>query len=518
MHVSSNTLSKPRLLRSRAALALPLAVAALILGACVPPDPGTPTTSSTSTSSTSTSSTTSTTLPLGAPTVTGQACQPGSGVTVVVDFTRLDNSVKIGCAPGAQANGLAALAAVGFAVGSQSGAGTVCTIDNRPTEGYPYCWLTGGYWGYWKAPNRTTPWDFSLVGAGDGPIAQGAVEGWSWAPNFDGVAPRVSVADLAAHTPALPVCAVPDAPVLSIIDDEEVLPFTIAGGGPIEVAAIAAGADPSTAVYTQTSSLPLAGLSGPTRFLARSASAGCQVVDRFDAVMDVRSEYAPRVITSGVQNPLSPAVSKDSSSILGWATGFSNYTPGADVSATYQVPSNAFGPPDSSPTVLGNGGHATYTFAAPIANGAGYDLAVYENPFTSGANDFLEFAYVEVSSNGVDFVRFDSANRWPTPVAAFGTMSTASVGGLAGKDLTNWGTPFDLETLKNKAAVRNGTVDLSKITHVRIVDIVGANDYPNVGDRYLDSWGRQIFDAHKTTGSGGFDLMGIGVLHQAAGA
>ena len=97
-------------------------------------------------------------------------------------------------------------------------------------------------------------------------------------------------------------------------------------------------------------------------------------------------------------------------------------------------------------------------------------------------------------------------------------MSTASVGGLAGKDLTNWGTPFDLETLKNKAAVRNGTVDLSKITHVRIVDIVGANDYPNVGDRYLDSWGRQIFDAHKTTGSGGFDLMGIGVLHQAAGA
>ena len=318
MHVSSNTLSKPRLLRSRAALALPLAVAALILGACVPPDPGTPTTSSTSTSSTSTSSTTSTTLPLGAPTVTGQACQPGSGVTVVVDFTRLDNSVKIGCAPGAQANGLAALAAVGFAVGSQSGAGTVCTIDNRPTEGYPYCWLTGGYWGYWKSPNRSTPWDFSLVGAGDGPIAQGAVEGWSWAPNFDGVAPRVSVADLAAHTPALPVCAVPDAPVLSIIDDEEVLPFTIAGGGPIEVAAIAAGADPSTAVYTQTSSLPLAGLSGPTRFLARSAAAGCQVVDHFDAVMDVRSEYAPRVITAGVVNPLSPAVSKDSASIVGW--------------------------------------------------------------------------------------------------------------------------------------------------------------------------------------------------------
>lgn len=447
--------------------------------------------------------------------MTGTACQPGSGVTVVVDFTRLDNTVKIGCAPGEQANGLAALTAVGFTVGSQSGAGTVCTIDGLPTQGYPFCWLTGGYWGYWKAPNRTTAWDFAPVGPGVGPIASGAVEGWSWAPNFDGVAPRVSVADLAGHTPVLPVCAVPDAPVLSIIDDDEVLAFTIAGGGPIEVAHLPAGDDPATAVFTQTSSLALSGLSGPTRFLARSAAAGCRVVDRFDAVMDVRAEYAPRVITSGVQNPLSPAVSKDSPSILGWATGFSNYTPGADVAANWQVPSNAFGAPDSSPTVLGNGGHATYTFGASIVNGAGYDLAVYENPFTSGVNDYLELAYVEVSSNGVDFVRFDSANRWTTPVAAFGTMSAASVGGLAGKDLTNWGTPFDLETLKNKTAVRNGTVNLANITHVRIVDLVGANDYPNVGDRYLDSWGRQIFDAHKTTGSGGFDLMGIGVLHQA---
>ncbi len=46
--------------------------------------------------------------------------------------------------------------------------------------------------------------------------------------------------------------------------------------------------------------------------------------------------------------------------------------------------------------------------------------------------------------------------------------------------------------------------------------MVGASDYPNVGDSYLDSFGRQIFDAHLTTGSGGFDLRAVGVLNQAA--
>ncbi len=519
--------------RSRVALFCVL-VGALALGAaaCVTPAApgggGTTTTEATTTTTEATTTTTSTTVPEPVdPTITGEACQPASGVTVVVDFTALDNTVKIGCAEGPQASGLAALAAAGFTATDESGAGTVCTIDGLPTQAFPFCWLgiydgddlvDGGFWGYWKSPNRTTAWDFSQVGGGDGPLVEGSVEGWSWAPLFDGVAPRVTPADLADHTP-VPECEVPDAPVLSVIDDDEVLPFTIAGSGPIEVAILPAADDVSAATYSEASTLALAGHSGLTRVLARSAAEGCDVVDTFDAVYDIQATYPGRAYTSGsyptshVLNPLSPAVDKASGSILGWANGHSNYTPGLDVTASFQTPANAYGPPDGNFAVLGNGGRATYTFAAPITNGSGYDLAVYENPFSSGANDFLELAYVEVSSNGTDFVRFDSASRWPTPVAAFGTMSTATVGGLAGKDLTNFGTPFDLTTLKNKAAVRNGTLKLNAITHVRIVDIVGADDYPVVGDRYPDSFGRQIFDAHRTTGSGGFDLMAIAALH-----
>ena len=123
---------------------------------------------------------------------------------------------------------------------------------------------------------------------------------------------------------------------------------------------------------------------------------------------------------------------------------------------------------------------------------------------------------VQVTSNGTDFVRFDSASHQPTAVGSFAFQDPRLIGGLAGKDPGGWGTVFDLGALSNQAAVRDGTVDLSAITHVRLRDVVGASDYPNVGDSYLDSFGRQIFDAHLTTGSGGFDLRAVGVLNQAA--
>lgn len=316
-------------------------------------------------------------------------------------------------------------------------------------------------------------------------------------------------------TSTLPECAVPDAPVLSIIADSEVLPFTIADGGPIEIAAIAAADDVSTASYTQASALALSGLSGPTRVLARSAATDCEVVDTFDAVYDVQPTYAPRF---GLPGSWSPAVPAASPSIVGWASGHSDYSPGLDVNASFQDPTKGYGAPSTGLVVLGNGGQITMTFDHAITDGAGADLAVFENGFYQNAtseNLFVEYGYVEVSSNGEDFVRFDSASQWPTPLGSFAFADARQVGGLAGKDGANIGTPFDLTTLANKAAVRNGTVDLTAITHVRIVDIVGANDYPNVGDTYPDSFGRQIYDTHKTTGSGGFDLAGIAVLDQA---
>lgn len=495
--------------RSSAVLVLPLIVAlGVVAAACTPPvEPGAPTTT-----------TTSTTLPdPTGPTIVGEACQPTSGVTVVVDFTALDDTVKIGCAPGAQASGFAALAATGFSVGSESGAGTICTIDGLPTEGFPFCWLTGGYWGYWSAPDRATAWDFSPVGSGAGPIAEGSVLGWSWAPGFDGVAPRVSVADLASHTPevALEDCEVPDAPVLSIIAANEVLPFTIAGGGAIETAVLGAGESIDDAVFTEGSTVSLAGRTGATRVLARSAADDCAVGDLFDATYDVRATYAGRLAL----NADSPAIPTASPLIVGWATGHSEYVPGADVSASFQNPAGGYGSAASGLVVLGNAGRITMTFDAPITDGAGDDFAVFENGFLQNSTSqllFTELGYVEVSSNGTDFVRFDSASQQTAAVGAFGFQDPRLLGGLAGKDPAGFGTPFDLTALTNEAAVRNGTVDLAAITHVRIVDVVGAADYPTVGDTYPDSFGRQIIDAHKTVGSGGFDLTGVAVLHQAA--
>lgn len=498
--MSPTRLFRPGALRSRAFLALPLVAAALVVGACAPPTPPPPTT-------------TTTTAPPG-PTVTGEACQPGSGVTVVVDFTALDDSVKIGCAAGQQATGMAALAAAGFTATSESGPGTVCTIDGLPTQGFPYCWSSGdGYWSYWRAPDRSSVWSFAQTGPGAGPIAEGAVEGWSWAPAYQDGEPRVSVADLSLHTPP-PDCPVPDAPVLSVIDDDEVLPFDIPGDGPIEVAVLPAGDDPSTAVYSEASTVALAGESGPTRVLARSASQGCAVDGVFDAVYDVQSTYPGRADLPG---SISRAVAATSPALVGWASGYTDYVAGADVTAGFQTPDNAVGAYGTDVVVLGNDGRITMTFATPITDGAGDDFAVFENGFTNGSAEqiFTELAYVEVSSNGVDFVRFDSASRQPTPVGGFSYQDPRLLGGLAGKDQGGWGTVFDLSTLSNKPAVRDGSVDLSAITHVRLRDVVGASDYPTAGDDYRDSFGRQIFDVHPTTGSGGFDLRAIGVLNQA---
>lgn len=316
-------------------------------------------------------------------------------------------------------------------------------------------------------------------------------------------------------TVPLPECAVPDAPVLSIIDDDEVLPLTIPGGGPIEVAVTDGDADGSSAEYTEATSVSLAGRSGPTRVLARAASEDCVVGETFDAVYDVRATYTGR---PGIAGSTSTARAAADAGLLGWATGYTDYVPGADVSASFQTPANAVGPYSTSIVVLGNNGRITLTFDTPIVDGAGDDFAVFENGFTQNATSellFTELAYVEVSTNGADFVRFDSASRQTTAPGGFGFQDPQLLGGLAGKDPGGWGTVFDLSALTNEAAVRSGAVDLSDIRYVRLRDVVGAADYPAAGDLYNDSFGRQILDAHPTTGSGGFDLRAVGVLNQA---
>ncbi len=121
-------------------------------------------------------------------------CAGTEGVTVVVDFTPFEDTVVVRCALGAQENGFSVLDAVDLDHDPGDIPGTVCQLEGLPAEGHPYCWTTGGYWSYWKAPAAGSPWAFSEWGAGSGPSPEpGAVEGWRFAPFSEGSAqpPRV---------------------------------------------------------------------------------------------------------------------------------------------------------------------------------------------------------------------------------------------------------------------------------------------------------------------------------------
>lgn len=130
------------------------------------------------------------------PTYTEGVCPTEDGVTVVVDFTTdLSGEIVVRCALGAQATGLDALGAIGLSVNENAPdafPGSVCTLDGLPAEGYPYCWSTGGFWGYWAAADQDASWGFSPIGAGSGPLTEGSVIGFAWAQDFSGDEPRVA--------------------------------------------------------------------------------------------------------------------------------------------------------------------------------------------------------------------------------------------------------------------------------------------------------------------------------------
>ena len=238
---------------------------------------------------------------------------------------------------------------------------------------------------------------------------------------------------------------------------------------------------------------------------------GLIVLPLFIAVMLYASESKAGPYPPAAGQPGSTAVSSASSAFIAWATGFTNYIPGAEVSSTYRKPERALGKSggDSGDPIfdivsLGRGGSITLTFDLPIKNDEGWDFAVFENSFSDG---FLELAYVEVSSNGSDFIRFENDSLTRNPVGAFGAIDTTDISGLAGKYRAGFGTPFNLGDLASEDLVLNGTVNLSRITHVKIVDIVGDGSYRDTG-------GQVIYDPFPTTGSAGFDLDAVGIRYE----
>ncbi len=202
---------------------------------------------------------------------------------------------------------------------------------------------------------------------------------------------------------------------------------------------------------------------------------------------------------------LSTAVHADDPVFSSWASGWTAPVEyGTGVDDRRKTPENAVGRPDSSALSLGNGGSVTMTFRYPITDGIGYDFAVFEN---SVMDSFLELAYAEVSSDGENFVRFDSDSL--TPPGTFGKAHPYDINGLAGKYREGYGTPFDLSDLAGKEEITDGTVDINSITHVRIIDIVSGRDTDTDGDIIYDI-------GSASTTRAGFDLDAVGVTsHQA---
>lgn len=229
--------------------------------------------------------------------------------------------------------------------------------------------------------------------------------------------------------------------------------------------------------------------------------------------LGVKAQFAPQAKVAGTT-----AEDMSSGKFTGWATGCTvsrGYLDVADPSLGKVSLGNdvdATGEPDNVIVSLGDSGVATLTFASPIYNGQGADFAVFENGFANPSNPeeaFLELAFVEVSSDGVNYTRFKptSLSDEAVQVPAAGVyMNARLINNLAGKYIRGYGTPFDLQELAGTAGL-----DINNITHVRIVDVIGSIS----GHETYDKDGHKINDPYPTNfNGGGFDLDGVGAFYQ----
>jgi hypothetical protein len=202
-----------------------------------------------------------------------------------------------------------------------------------------------------------------------------------------------------------------------------------------------------------------------------------------------------------------------------WATEVHEALPGpVDIArlylgvADFGVPQNAVGPPNgnsSSVYSLGDGGSITLYFESGITDGQGDDFAVYENGFWGPGGLFAEFAFVDVSSDGLNYASFEVTTLRTAMVAPYAAVDPSDYENFAGDQPLNLGTGFDLAELANHPLVVAEVLDLTDIRYVRLIDVIGN------GWR-LDDANQPIYDPYPTGFSaGGFDADAVGVLHAA---
>jgi hypothetical protein len=207
------------------------------------------------------------------------------------------------------------------------------------------------------------------------------------------------------------------------------------------------------------------------------------------------------------------AISSSSSLFIDWATDISIERGNINISepdsglAYFGENENALGSATLNNSVisLGDGGNAILQFHSPIINGPGYDFAVFENALN---DSFLELAFVEVSSDGINYFRFPSVSHTQSEIQieTFGYTYPVKLNNLAGKYRYGFGTPFDLEEMNNIIGL-----DVMNITHVKIIDVIGS-----IFDSLAtyDSEGNKINNNYPTPfASSGFDLDAVGVIN-----
>lgn len=219
------------------------------------------------------------------------------------------------------------------------------------------------------------------------------------------------------------------------------------------------------------------------------------------------AQFAPAALLPGTS-----AIHKDSSAFVDWAVscklnpGFQDISaPGAGY-ADVGDSSSAVGKAGLNGTVsLGDGGYAVLQFNTPVKDLPGPDLAVFENGFD---DSFLELAFVEVSSDGINYFRFPATSNTDTvtQTGSFGLTDPTKIHNLAGKYRALYGTPFNLEDIPD-----NLLLNKQAITHVKVIDVVGS-----LQQAYCtrDQYGHKVNDPWPTPfGSSGFDLDAVGVIH-----
>ena len=226
--------------------------------------------------------------------------------------------------------------------------------------------------------------------------------------------------------------------------------------------------------------------------------------------LNLKAQYPP---AAGL--PGTTAIHKDSLIFVQWADscvitrGFVNI---ADTSfehssnnhASYGNNAAALGIADNNVLSLGDAGVATYYFQNTLCNGYGYDFAIFENALT---DNVLELAFVEISSNGIDFYRFPthSLTQDSIQIGTYGTVEPTDINGFAGKYKAYYGTPFDIAELDTVA-----NLDVMNIVAVRIIDVVGSIDTAQSYDSYGNIVNNMFPSPFNTSG---FDLDALGIIH-----